>query len=162
METLSDPASTQPMDSTLTLIAAVGAGLVAGVFFAFSTFVMTALRRLPEAQGLAAMQEINLTAPLPPLMSAMFGTAMVCLGVGATALTRLDELVARYRLAGAILYLAGIVLTMTYHVPRNNELATGAGPGWPVYASRWTAWNHARTVAFLAAAACLGTALHVA
>jgi uncharacterized membrane protein len=33
---------------TLTLIAAVGAGLSGGVFFAFSTFVMKALGRLPD------------------------------------------------------------------------------------------------------------------
>lgn len=149
------------MDSTLTLIAAVGAGLVAGVFFAFSTFVMTALRRLNDEQGLAAMREINLAAPMAPLMIAMFGTAVVRLGVGATALTRQGEVVARYRLAGAILYLVGIVLTVTYHVPRNTELASGTGPGWRVYARRWTAWNHARTAAHLAGAVCLTVALQL-
>jgi hypothetical protein len=46
----------------LTLIAAVGCGLVAGVFFAFSSFVMNALARLQPAQGVAAMQAINLAA----------------------------------------------------------------------------------------------------
>ena len=39
----------------LTLIAAIGCGLVAGVFFAFSSFVMKALARLQPAQGVAAM-----------------------------------------------------------------------------------------------------------
>lgn len=48
--------------SVLTLIAAVGAGLVAGIFFAFSTFVMKALNRPPPTQGIAAMQSINVTA----------------------------------------------------------------------------------------------------
>jgi uncharacterized membrane protein len=33
---------------------AVGAGLVGGVFFAFSTFVMKALSQLPAEQGIAA------------------------------------------------------------------------------------------------------------
>ena len=32
-----------------TLATALGCGLVAGVFFAFSTFVMPALKRLPPA-----------------------------------------------------------------------------------------------------------------
>ena len=43
----------------LTVVATVGSGLMAGVFFAFSTFVMTALGRLPDRQGLVAMQEIK-------------------------------------------------------------------------------------------------------
>jgi uncharacterized membrane protein len=149
------------MDHTLTLIAAVGAGLVAGVFFAFSTFVMSALGRLPDAHGLPAMQEINVAAPEPPFMIAMFGTALACLVLAAIAVTRLDEVVARYQLAGAGLYLAGIVLTMAYHVPRNTELASGAGPGWRIYAQRWTAWNHARTAAHLAGAICLTVAVRL-
>ncbi|WP_181824162.1 hypothetical protein [Chroococcidiopsis thermalis] len=36
----------------LKLFAALGSGLVAGVFFAFSTFVMLALARIPSAQGI--------------------------------------------------------------------------------------------------------------
>jgi uncharacterized membrane protein len=50
----------------LTLFAALGCGLVAGVFFAFSTFVMKALARLPAEQGIAAMQAINVAVRSPP------------------------------------------------------------------------------------------------
>ena len=39
-------------------VATVGSALIAGVFFAFSTFVITALSRLPAEQGVAAMQSI--------------------------------------------------------------------------------------------------------
>src|SRR5262245_56483306 len=70
------PAFTGPMidgyPRTLTVIAALGAALSAGVFFAFSTFVMQALRRLPDEQGLAAMQAINKAAPTPLFMLALF------------------------------------------------------------------------------------------
>ena len=38
----------------LTLVTALGCGLVGGIFFAFSSFVMRALTRLPPAQGIAA------------------------------------------------------------------------------------------------------------
>ena len=55
--------------------AAVGAGTAGGVFFAFSTFVMRALDRLPPAHSLAAMQAINKDAPNPLFMAALFGTA---------------------------------------------------------------------------------------
>ncbi len=43
----------------LTFVSALGCGLMAGVFFAFSAFVMHALARLPPAQGIAAMQSIG-------------------------------------------------------------------------------------------------------
>ena len=45
----------------LTLLAALGSGLIGGVFFAFSAFVMKALARLRPDQGIAAMQSINVT-----------------------------------------------------------------------------------------------------
>jgi uncharacterized membrane protein len=38
---------------------AIGCGLLAGVYFAFSTFIMTALGRIGQAQGIAAMNAIN-------------------------------------------------------------------------------------------------------
>ena len=44
---------------TLTVIAAVGAGVSGGVFFAFSSFIMKALGRLPAAEGISAMNAIN-------------------------------------------------------------------------------------------------------
>jgi len=40
----------------VTLLSALGCRLVAGVFFAFSAFVMKALGKLPPAQGIAAMR----------------------------------------------------------------------------------------------------------
>ena len=41
------------MYDTLTLIAILGAALVAGIFWAFSTFIMRAFGRLPPAGGIA-------------------------------------------------------------------------------------------------------------
>ena len=67
------------MTTTLTFISAIGCGLVGGVFFAFSTFVMQGLGRLPAPQGAAAMQAINVTAVTPVFMAALFGTAAVCI-----------------------------------------------------------------------------------
>lgn len=61
--------------SVVTVAAAVGAGTVGGVFFAFSGFVMPALDRLSAAQATTAMQSTNVMAVRPPLMIALFGTA---------------------------------------------------------------------------------------
>lgn len=47
-----------------------------GVFFAFSTFVMDGLRRLPPAQGIAAMQSIMRRAE-PGLHDRAVGTSLL-------------------------------------------------------------------------------------
>ena len=151
-----------------TLTSALGCGLVAGVFFAFSTFVMPALKRLPAAQGIAAMQSINKLAVTPALMAALFGTAVACLGLAAWAAISSGERPAVLVIAGGTLYLVGTIgVTIARNVPLNDELATldpqcaGAAGRWKDYAKTWTAWNHVRTVAALAAAAVLTTALRI-
>lgn len=152
----------------LTLCAALGCGLMAGVFFAFSAFVMPALARLPPAQGIAAMQSINVAAITPVFMVTLFGTAAACVPLAAYSLTRWQEPGAVYLLAGSLLYLVGTILvTVVFNVPRNNALAavplaTGEGGRlWAAYLTGWTTWNHVRTVAALAAAALITVALCV-
>jgi uncharacterized membrane protein len=152
----------------LTLLAALGCATMAGVFFAFSAFVMKALARLPAAQGVAAMQAINVEAVTPAFMVALFGTAVACGALTVFALFAWDERFAPYLLAGSALYLVGtILLTIGYHVPRNEALArvephsTDAESHWTRYLSGWTIWNHVRAASSLAAAAMLTIALHV-
>jgi hypothetical protein len=70
----------------LTLIAALGAGLVAGMFFAFSAFIMGALGRLPAEGGIAAMQSINVAVLNPVFFTAFFGTAAIALVLAIAAL----------------------------------------------------------------------------
>jgi uncharacterized membrane protein len=140
----------------LTIIAAVGAGVSGGVFFAFSTFVMKALGRLPAARAISAMNAINKAAPAPLFMLALFGTAAVCIALSVPALHHLDQRWAAYVLTATALYLVCVVLTIVYHVPRNDALALvdptgpGAAHAWAHYLSPWTTWNHVRTVTALA------------
>jgi uncharacterized membrane protein len=150
----------------LTLFAALGCAMMAGVFFAFSSFVMPALRRLPATQGIAAMQSINVLAVTPVFMTALFGTAVACLGLGAWATISWGGGPSALVLAGGALYLVGTIgVTIACNVPLNNRLATlhpqgaDAAGYWDEYVTRWTAWNHVRTVAALAAAALLTVAL---
>jgi uncharacterized membrane protein len=81
-----------------TLASALGCGLVAGVFFAFSAFVMPALKRLKPAEGIAAMQAINVAAVTPAFMTVLFGTAAVCGALAVRALLAWDERSAPYHL----------------------------------------------------------------
>ncbi len=151
----------------LTLLAALGCAMMAGVFFAFSTFVMPALRRLPAAQGIAAMRSINQLAVTPAFMAALFGTAVACLGLVAWAAVSLGEQPAALVLAGGALYIVGTIgVTIVRNVPLNDGLAKLHPQGveavgrWEEYAAKWTAWNHVRAAAALAAATTLTVALH--
>lgn len=49
----------------LALAAAIGTGLVGGIFYAFSSFVMTALGRISPEQGVTAMKSINVVVINP-------------------------------------------------------------------------------------------------
>ena len=151
---------------SLTLVAALGCGLIAGVFFAFSAFVMRAFARLPPAGGMAAMQSVNVAVLNPVFLSAFVGTAAACAVAVVLSLLHWQEPGAVYRLAGGLLYLLGSFgVTAAFNVPRNEALARVSpsdpdGPGlWATYQSSWTAWNHVRTVASLAAAAAFCLAL---
>jgi uncharacterized membrane protein len=150
----------------LTFLAALGAGLISGLFFAFSSFVMTALHRLPSATGISAMQSINVAVLNPLFFAAFFGTAVLCILLVLAGLIRWPESDAIYLIVDALLYLAGTILvTMVCNVPLNNKLArvkpeSAEGASlWKQYLSAWTAWNHLRTVAALAAAAFFTMAL---
>ena len=148
--------------TTLTVAAAVGCGLNGGVFFAFSSFVMPALARLRPALGAAAMQSINVAAVTPAFMTALFGTAALCVGVVVAGVAALDERFGGWLVAGGLVYLFGTIATTgAYHVPRNNALAAvdadsaDGAQVWTRYLREWTAMNHVRAVAGTAAAALL-------
>lgn len=151
----------------LKLFAALGCGLVAGVFFAFSTFVMSALARLQPREGIIAMQSINITAINPLFMVALFGTALTCLFLAIASLSKWQQPSAVYLLVGSLLYLAGTIgVTIAFNVPLNDALAivkpdsTEGASLWARYLTNWTLWNHVRTIAALAAAALFTIALY--
>ncbi len=144
----------------LTLLSALGSGLVAGIFFAFSTFVMTALSRISPHQGIAAMQSINVAVLNPWFLGVFMGTAMLCIILAVFALFDWHRTGAIYLLAGSALYLIGSIgVTMAFNVPLNDALAAVKPDSlegaelWRRYLSDWTIWNHIRTAASLLAAA---------
>ncbi|MCK8498310.1 MULTISPECIES: DUF1772 domain-containing protein [Myxococcus] len=142
----------------LTWASLLGCGLMAGVFFAFSTFVMKGLARVPPATGIAAMQGIN-TAVMPSVFLGVFmATALVCAGLVVSSVFTWAQPAARLRLLGGLLYLVGCFgVTAGFNVPRNDALArlsadSAEAPAyWARYQSEWTAWNHVRTLACLGA-----------
>lgn len=147
---------------TLTFLASLGCGLMAGLFFVFSVAVMKAFARLPSAEGIAAMQSINVAIINPIFLTVFFGTAAACTLVIIASLLHLRESGAVYLILGSLLYLVGsFLVTVVFNVPKNNALAsvspadTGSTSLWASYLDKWTTWNHVRTVAALGAMALL-------
>jgi uncharacterized membrane protein len=145
------------------VLTVLGVGIIAGTFFAFSTFVMKALAQLPAAQGIAAMKSINVVI-LSSLFIAVFvgsllGSAVLG-GAGINTLVRSGAGAGNiYLLVGGFLYVATFAITMVFNVPLNNALmaaTTDSAAGaeiWKHYLSNWTLWNHVRTGTSLGATA---------
>ena len=153
-------------DSWLLLGAAVGAGAVGGFLVAFSSLVMPALRDVPAAEGVRAMQSINRTAQGPVVFGLLIGTAVLAATLavrtfGDAGTTRTLVLV------GTVLFLVGVVaVTGAANVPMNEALAgmDASSPAttsyWEqTYLGRWTAWNTVRALAGLGACAAFAAAL---
>ena len=150
----------------LPFVAALGTGIMAGIFFTFSAFMMTALGRLPPPVGIAAMQSINAAILNPLFFAVFFGTTVLCLLAAVAAIVAWPLPAAFYLIAGSVLYLVGALLvTMQRNVPlnlaldRSNAASAEAALVWLRYLRVWTAWNHVRTVASLAAMAAFILAL---
>jgi len=140
-------------------MALLGSALVGGIFFAFSSFVMKALERVPTAEGIGAMQSINFVVLNLSFLSVFIGTAVLSLGAGGLALSGWGRPSAPFFLGGALVYLVGTFLvTGLGNVPLNDQLgavsATDASALeiWEHYLARWTMWNHVRTGAAMVAA----------
>jgi uncharacterized membrane protein len=149
----------------LTTIAAIGSAAVGGLFYAFSTFVMRGLDRTDPVDAITAMRGINAEAQAnAPFLVFFLGSALLAVGVGVVAATRLGQPGSGYLLAGAIFGVVAVIVTMAFNVPLNNHLdavnpvglsAADAAREWQAYLSTWTAWNHVRSASGFVAAALL-------
>jgi uncharacterized membrane protein len=136
------------------LLTALGAGIVCGFFLTFSASGMRGLDALGPAAATRAMNSINVAVVRPPLMLALFGTGLLGIVLIIVALITSSGTATWLLIIGALIYVIGNpVLTMGYHVPRNNALATTdpdspeVGEEWSRYYREWTAGNHVRTLA---------------
>ena len=150
----------------LILATALGCGLMGGLFFAFSNFVMKALERIPEHSAVAAMQSINQVVLNRLFLALFLGTALTSVGLLIWAYQRWPLPGSLCMAIGSGLYLAGnIIVTMLFNVPKNQALArldpasSEAAAAWHRYVPSWNRWNHVRTITALAAAAWLMLAL---
>ena len=140
------------------VIALLGSALIGGVFFAFSSFVMKALARVPSHEGIAAMQSINVVVLNLSFLGVFMGTTAISVLVGALAIAAWGAPSTPYLLAGALLYVFGTFLVTGFgNVPLNDQLAAFSATApeaksvWESYLERWTMLNTIRTIAAAAA-----------
>jgi uncharacterized membrane protein len=150
----------QPIMAGLLWFSAIGCGLLAGLYFAFSAFIMTALGRIGQAPGIMAMNAINTTIVQSLFMPLFLGTTLTSVALVVLAVLRWGEPGAAAIAAGGVLYVVGMfVCTMIFNVPLNDALAvvdpasTEAASAWARYLREWTLWNHVRTISSTAACA---------
>ena len=126
---------------------------MAGVYFAFSAFIMTSLGRIAPASGIAAMNamivDIVGSSFMPVfLLTTLSAASLVVLGV-----VRWGQPGSALMVIGGVIYVLGMfVVTMMFNQPLNVALAAAdpASQGvdfWSRYLTEWTMWNHVRTVA---------------
>jgi len=139
--------------NALTWFAIVSVGTMAGVYFAFSAFVMKSLEAIDASTGVIVMQSINRVILRSAFLPLFFASSAVSVVLVVLAAMELSAPGAQALLLAGIVYLVGMLLvTVARNVPLNNALEATAASGpeasamWRHYLSRWTAWNHVRTV----------------
>ncbi len=104
------------------IAACVGSGMMAGLFSAFSSFLMKALSSLSEANGIKAMQAINRLIIRPSFLLIFFGTGVFCVAAVPLGWETLGDALPNVTAAAAIYVFGCILCTMVFNVPLNNQL----------------------------------------
>jgi uncharacterized membrane protein len=152
---------------SLTLFSALGCALMAGVFFAFSTFVMKGLDQIPVNESISAMNSINVRAARSLFGAAFMVTPLICVITMIVALWKWQNPASIYILVGGIIYVVfSLLVTIGFNIPLNDALATVAANDpnnanlWRNFYDPWMFWNHVRTVGSLGATTAFIIALY--
>ncbi len=147
-----------PLVAALLWFSIIACGLLAGLYFTFSAFAMTAFARIDAPAGIAAMNSINRVIQRSLFLPLFIGSSLSSLALAIIGALHRGERGACEALAGGVIYFVGMfVVTMAFNVPRNNALdasdpASPEGQAlWARYLKEWTGWNHIRTLASTAA-----------
>lgn len=136
--------------------AALSSGLIAGVYFSFSTFIMQAFIKIETTQSIAAMNSINKIILHSLFMPLFFGSSIISVALIIFSFIHWGEVGSELTFIAGIVYFIGMFLcTVIFNVPLNNALArtnlkdNNAQQIWSHYLNVWTQWNHLRMVSSL-------------
>lgn len=142
--------------SVLLWAAALSSGLMAGVYLAFSGFIMRAFNCLSAAQAISAMNVINTSIVRSVFMPLFFGSTVISVCLVVLAIIYWGEKGAGLMFVAGVVYFIGMFMcTVLCNVPLNNFLATlnvdtdNLQQAWSQYLTTWTSWNHLRVISSL-------------
>ncbi|MFD2472315.1 anthrone oxygenase family protein [Amycolatopsis silviterrae] len=149
--------------SEVVLVAAVvAAGLIAGLFYAWTVSVMPGLARADDHTFVTAMREMNVAIVNGWFMLSFLGAPLLSIAAVVLHLTSGAQGGLPWLVAGAVLLVAMLVITGAVNVPMNNALDKGTASVAELRArfeKPWVRWNTARTVLSVAGFGCLVGAL---
>jgi uncharacterized membrane protein len=142
------------MRNTVLALATLLVGLSAGVFFAYSTSVMLALKQVDDRTFVDVMQKINTAILNGWFLTAYVGALLAAIVAVLLHLTGGHRAPLPWLLAALALYAVAFIVTAAINVPMNNQL-DAAGPVAALpdpaavrqsFESGWVRWNVVRTV----------------
>jgi len=134
-------------------LAVISFGLIGGVYFAFSFFVMQSLNNINSLNAIRTMNSINTVILKSPFMLLFFFSTFIAF------ILFLENFifykVLSYEGFASLIFITGMFLcTAIKNVPLNNKLAnfkfddplSDSGIEWENYCTNWLKWNHVRTI----------------
>lgn len=143
-------------------VSVIAYALVAGVFLAFSDFVMASLAKAEPSGAIQSMQIINQKVFRTVFMVLLLGMSAVSPVIVVYAIsTDLGNAQNWIVAAGAIYFVGTFIITLVFNVPMNNRLdrlhfaSDDAATYWLHYVPAWRFWNWVRAIAAALASICL-------
>lgn len=155
------------------LLATLLVGLSAGFFYAYESSVTRGLAEVDDRTYVQTFQALNETVRNPLFGVVFFGSLPALVLVNVMLSRQACAVQRRLLLVGLLLYVAGMVITVTGNVALNDELAevglvaADADLAWIATDARddfeadWNRWNGWRTLAFVGSFAAVSAALAV-
>jgi uncharacterized membrane protein len=140
------------------IVLAVLTGVMAGIYFTFSVFLIKAMNELPELQAAQAMNKINDVIVNTLFLPIFFGSTLWYAGLVIWALSDWQEQSSILQIIAALVYIGGMfVVTAFGNVPLNNRLKElesddeNLATYWYEYQGAWIRLNHIRTISCILA-----------
>ncbi|BFM51379.1 anthrone oxygenase family protein [Marinomonas sp. THO17] len=130
-------------------------GIMTGIYFAFSVFVMGALNRLMAKEAINVMNSINQLILRSGFMPVFFATSLCLFGAFIWHVFHWQSNVSWLWITSALIYLLGMfAITLFGNVPLNEWLKRTQEDAdtshnqarWREYSVKWTMLNHLRVL----------------
>ncbi|WP_327009621.1 DUF1772 domain-containing protein [Dactylosporangium sp. NBC_01737] len=153
----------EQLRSAVLATATLFVGLSAGVFFAYSTSVMLALRRVDDRTFVDVMQKINSAILNGWFLGAYVGALLAAIAAVLLHLGGGHRAALPWLIAATLLYAVVIMVTATVNIPLNNQLdaagLTDPAAARAAFEASWNRWNTVRTISSAGALLTLAIAL---